>query len=112
MTNLDRTWKNCLRMWKWISEVYDDTVGVGSLKIQWLDEHGFTRDIDSDCFFCEYQAIHGGGIRHYRGKDFCEHCPGGYISKSFNCFCPNYHYGTKPKAFYAKLLELDTKRKM
>ena len=112
MTNLDRCWKNCLRMWKWVSEVYNGTVCVGTLKEEWLADHRFTRDIDNACFFCEYQVDHGGGSRFYRGEPFCKHCPGVYVSKSFCCQSyPTYEYETNPKGFYRKLLELDKKRK-
>ncbi len=111
MTKLDRTWKNCLRMWKWISEVYNGTFCVATLKEEWLADHRFTRDIDSDCFFCEYHVAQGGGSRFYRDGSFCKHCPAGYVSKSFSCTNPTYNYGHKPKTFYRKLLELDKKRR-
>lgn len=111
MTELDRCWKNCLRMWKWVSKNWKPGMAVDSLKEQWLSDHRFTRSIDSDCFFCEYHVAHGGGSRRYRGGSFCANCPGGYVSKSFSCSNPSYSYGCNPKAFYRKLLQLDAKRR-
>ncbi len=111
MTKLDRCWKNCLRMWKWIAENWEPNKSIDKMKAVWLKKHGFTRAIAADCFFCEYHHNKGGGARKYRGGDYCADCPGGYVSKSFDCYSPHYHFYLKPVAFYRKLLELDKKRK-
>lgn len=106
MTKLDRTWKNCLRMWKWISKRYDGSVGVETLKRMWMREHRFTKPRIAGCFFCDYTG---------RDKDnffLCEkRCPGKTISSRFDCQNKSYDYQSEPKRFYAKLLELDAKRK-
>ncbi len=103
MTKLDRTWKNCLRQWKWIAKVYDGTVvGVYLLKKEWLRKNGFTRPINSACFFCDYEDAYLEG---------CGACPGKAVNKRFHCQNITYRYDTNPKAFYGKLLFLDKKRK-
>ena len=114
MTNLDRTWKNCLRMWKWITRVYKPCDSVGYLKGVWLSEHGFDDGIDSDCFFCEYHAVkckNKNPNRKFQGGSFCRFCPGGYVDKTFDCMLEKHNYGRHPKAFYQELVRLDKKRK-
>lgn len=113
MTKLNRCWKNCLRMWKWISENLSDgftglswdekKVVVNGLKAQWLQEHRFTREIDRDCFFCNYANTKRGCY------DFC---PGRLVDKQFHCNPPSGKdsYAGNPKGFYRRLLELDAKR--
>ena len=110
MTKLDRCWKNCLRMWKWVSEQYDGSNDVPTLKGVWLKSHRF-RNIEANCVFCEWHQSHGGGECEYQEVTICENCPGVYISKSFCCQSyPTYQYDANPKAFYRKLLQLDAKR--
>ncbi len=114
MTKLDRCWKNCLRMWKWITENWNAKCDIDNMKYEWLAGHGFRRKSifsNACCFFCEHQATHGRGHFEYRGVPKCKHCPGVYVSKTFDCYAKTYHYENKPKAFYRKLLQLDAKRK-
>ena len=114
MTNLDRTWKNCLRMWKWISEnlpkgfgklCWEEKVStVNALKTQWLRDHRFTKDIDENCFFCEYAGAHGG----------CRcNCPGILVNRHFHCNVgeQNCSWAGDPKGFYRELISLDKKRR-
>ena len=114
MTNLDRTWKNCLRMWKWISENLPDGLqalddcekdtAITKLKRQWLADHGFVTHLFEDCFFCEYDE---------EEKSGCCSCPGKLVDPNFGCSENegDYDWSTHPKAFYRKLLELDKKRR-
>ncbi len=116
MTKLDRTWKNCLRMWKWISENlperFDErfdnkkSAVVELLKSQWLRQNGFTKHLEEDCFFCEYDMRNGDV-----DADACDNCPMKIINRQSGCCAKKYHYRKQPKAFYEKLLELDAKRK-
>ena len=111
MTNLDRTWKNCLRMWKWISETYDGTQDVSTLKWQWLKRHRFG-SIEANCFFCQWHKTHGRGLHDYQEITICTNCPGVYVSKFFCCQSYlSYKYDTNPKDFYRKLVSLDKKRR-
>ncbi len=106
MTNLDRCWKNCLRMWKWISENWARGMTVDTMKEDWLARHRFKRGVYNDCFFCEYMDEHREQTKH----GTCDGCPGALVSRRFHCMNAT-HCFTKPKAFYAKLLQLDAKRK-
>lgn len=118
MTNLDRCWKNCLRMWKWVSENLpkrftglstDDKEGViDRLKQAWLGQNRFTKAIDHHCFFCEYDET---VLRLNDSVWPCDNCPGKKVGgEQFHCCNTTYHYRNDPKAFYRKLLELDAKR--
>ena len=112
MTKLDRCWKNCLWMWKWVSKTYDGTREVATLKDEWLKSHRFRNEVEANCFFCEWHNAHGGGNYEYRNITICKHCPGVYVSKSFCCQSHfSYKYDENPVAFYRKLLQLDAKRK-
>ncbi len=115
MTNLDRCWKNCLRMWKWISENLpkgfstltwgEKKAIIDALKAQWLKENRFTKGIDRDCFFCDYA----------NNRDGCtESCPGRLIRTGFHCNPPSglRSYAGDPKGFYRGLLALDKERKL
>ncbi len=119
MTVLDRSWKNCLRMWKWISEHlpggfseldWDDKVAVlNALKRQWLTQYRFTKNIDENCFFCDYA--------HRRIIGGCDsHCPGKMVNRNFHCN-PSGHniiapsWVRNPEAFYERLIELNKIRK-
>ena len=96
MTKLDRCWKNCLRMWKWIAENWKSGIDVDIMKEQWLRSHKFS-NLYNNCFFCNYASD-------------CDRCPATIINKRFHCMNTTYHFWRKPKAFYAKLSELDAKR--
>lgn len=105
---LNQTWKNCLRMWKWIvKQVKKGRTNVENLKEEWLEEHEFTNPLWSDCFFCDYDAQHSSG-----NDECCSKCPGRLVSKSFNCMESGYDYQDRPEKFYQKLLQLDAKRRI
>ncbi len=114
MTNLDRTWKNCLRMWKWISETLTDDFTaididarhkiVSALKVAWLHKHRFTNAIQENCFFCQYDEEHG--------TNDCDMCPPVLVDPKFHCAdYDSYCWCWYPKVFYEKLLEIDKKRR-
>ena len=102
---LNQAWRLCLKQWKWIVKQIKagDTHCVAILKRQWTTANGYDKDeIESECFFCEYCRFRNRG---------CGHCPGKLVNKRFNCANTTYEYDVKPLKFYAKLLELDKKRK-
>ena len=110
---LAQTWKNCLRMWKWVVKEYDKkdkdwkVWGSGQdLKIDWIDEHPEYDYLADYCFFCEWSVKH-----RVDGEYFCSNCPGRMVNKKFDCLDDSYHYSRKPKKFYKKLLQLDEKRR-
>ena len=108
---LNQTWKNCLRMWKWIDKVWEfDGAPVEVLKAVWMDDHGFEATIEEDCFFCEYDVQQGCEIEE--DIDRCTYCPGVLVNALFHCTRKSYNYAEQPRKFYKKLLELDAKRKV
>jgi hypothetical protein len=107
---LNQTWKNCLRMWKWIAKNWEPGANIRVLKRQWFCKYKPQLDIESDCFFCEYQSQHNTKVDTLIIPD-CMACPGKLVSKHFNCCCKTYNYEYHPKKFYQKLLQLDAKRK-
>ncbi len=108
MTVLDRSWKNCLRMWKWISENLPDGFSAASgavkefvidtLKRTWLKKNRFTNKMSNDCFFCAYDEKYG---------DDCEHCPAKLVETHFHCGDWSYHYYFNPIEFYNRLIKYD-----
>ena len=101
---LNKTWRLCLSMWRWIAEQIRKYgyLSVSDLKKQWLREHGFKKDsIYNDCFFCE----HGEGY-----SSICGLCPGRKVDPHFNCENFDYSYCYEPIAFYNKLRALNRKR--
>jgi len=113
---LDEVWRLCLEQWKWVSEQYQryerqgktahPAVVVARLKAQWVKDHGVEIGEDS-CFFCAYDLQEGPAVDGCA----CEYCPGRLVDAHFQCCRPEYAWDEKPVAFYAKLVELDTKRK-
>ena len=111
MTVLDRSWKNCLRMWKWISEnlpvgfsAFDWEIKertIDGLKTKWLKDNKFTNAMAADCFFCEYDR---------RRKDSCKSCPASLVEAGFHCDEDSLSFRLDPKEFYIRLLELNIKR--
>ncbi len=96
---LNETWKQCLKMWKWIAKEEEGLcrVGVETLKTTWLIKRGFNIDeIKAWCFFCDYRRDQGCGI-----------CPGRKIDKNFDCQNESYCYYAKPILFYKELLRLN-----
>ena len=113
MKVLDRCWKNCLRMWKWLSENLPEGFSessnpmkefvINGLKRQWLWKNKFTSPLQNDCFFCEYDKKHG---------DACGRCPAGLVKGGFHCADYNYHFAHDPVAFYQRIARLNPKRKV
>lgn len=100
---LDEAWRLCLEASKWIAENYIPMVNsVSDLKIQWLDEHGYSNEVHCNCFFCEYGQQNSSMI--------CNSCPGRLVDKDFSCCDPNCYYITDPKGFYSKIKKLYEKR--
>ncbi len=114
MKVLDRSWKNCLRMWKWITENLpegfsessdeDKEIIVNSLKKQWLEENRFTTYINNSCFFCDYDRKHDNACT--------TSCPGCLVDPEFHCDKTAYSYRHRPSDFYRKVLVLNAKRKL
>ena len=107
---LEKTWKECLRMWKWIAGVksgefdYSEVEGLSALLLKtiWLTANGYGPvDIFNDCFFCDY-ANNNGTIR----VEHCEGCPGGH---EFDCL-KDPNYGMDPVGFYNKLVKINKER--
>lgn len=108
---LDKVWKNCLKMWKWIVQQIDkgSELGVERLKMQWLETHGYKdKYIIAACFFCDYSKTN----IPIDESDICLNCPGKLVDRRFCCGAVTYDYYKKPKKFYQKLLQLDAKRRM
>lgn len=106
--DLDRSWKLCKQMWKWISEeytgLYNSEEEVAILKDQWLQDHNI-RNVELDCFFCDWAKKTKAEFTTY--GNYCNLCPGKLVDPKFSCVNPKYHYVDKPKAFYQKILHLD-----
>ena len=100
---LDQTWTNCLRMWKWIDKVWKPGMSVVVLKKEWLEKWMPAANINSDCFFCEYDV--------QNGLESCNCCPGRLVNLRFTCDRKTYNYFKHPKKFYQKLLQLDARRR-
>lgn len=108
--NLNKTWRLCLSMWRWIAEERKkgNNKGVWPLKVEWLQKHGFEKDsIENDCFFCDYALTHKARIKTENG---CPRCPGTKVDRSFFCVGDDYNYHYRPIAFYNKLRALNRKR--
>lgn len=99
---LDKTWENCLAMWKWIAENYDGTVHPMTMKRQWLRQNRFTKERLFNCFFCEYGKTKDEFLN-------CSKCPAfGTHKKPGGCEnYGSYNWHSKPKQFYAKLVKLN-----
>ncbi len=114
MKVLDRSWINCLRMWKWVSENLPDgflesTEGmkdfvIDILKQNWLKKNKFTKEIAQDCFFCDYD-------NKYKGD--CENCPAvlAHPERPFHCTDDKYNYAYEPINFYEELMNRNARRK-
>ncbi len=112
MKVLDRSWKNCRRMWRWISENLPEKFlefgceekkkCIDRMKNKWLKDHKFTKPIMNNCFFCEYDKRHG---------NTCFSCPATKIDKSFHCGGNETSWRFNPVEFYHRILVLDAIRK-
>ncbi len=103
---LNETWEYCLSMWRWIAKQRRarSRSSVPSLKRRWLEYNWSGKDIDGDCFFCDY------GLSHTKTEDNCDACPAQKIDPEFHCMCIEYDYQDYPIAFYNKLVSLNRKR--
>ncbi|MDD5381896.1 MAG: hypothetical protein PHG53_09720 [Phycisphaerae bacterium] len=91
---LDKTWYECLRMWR-------DIVHSGYFKEEWLEKSGYEDELYNNCFFCEWAKQHrGGGLT-------CDACPAKEIDAEFECGKEEYDYLFHPDLFLAKLEELN-----
>jgi len=111
--NLNKTWKLCLSMWRWIAEERrkGNTLNVEMLKAKWLRKHGFAKDsIFNDCFFCQYSETHDARVEGDCAG--CTTCPGTRVDRTFDCQDQDngYHFYREPIAFYNKLRALNRKR--
>lgn len=114
MNELDTCWLRCLRMWKWISEnlpegfdqfqPIDKPNVIRTLKAKWLKSNGFTKPLDHDCFFCEYDEQHKD-----RAAD-CSHCPARLVVRDYYCVVGENNYELNPTGFYKELLQINTER--
>lgn len=108
---LEKTWEECLRMWKWIADVrlgeIDDGLrglDVVDLKHIWITANNYV-DVFSDCFFCDYAVKHGSEAM----PGDCKECPGQYVRKGFNCH-KNPVYRNNPVEFCILLIKLNNER--
>lgn len=107
--SLEQTWIKCLKMWKEMIEVHWKPGMTGNkLKEIYFENHPkiIEEPLCGGCYFCDYDTKRKGN-----NDEHCSNCPGRLINKKFDCHNESYHYDIKPKAFYRKLLELNTKRK-
>jgi hypothetical protein len=98
-------------MWKWVSENRWRYDSVTAAKARWLEINGYggnESELRLDCFFCQYFQDH----RHMKlvENSNCPHCPAAMVDAGFDCLHYEYGFDTNPKAFYAKLVELNKKR--
>lgn len=109
--SLDKAWRRCLPMWRWMVERYKSgaTKSILDLKQQWFDTHE-PDAMATLCYFCEYA-----GQNQFPRKIVCKCCPGALVDRTFTCYNSDYHYIHKPVKFLAKLESLNrirlTKRK-
>ena len=114
MKVLDRSWINCLRMWKWITENLPDGFSeatdeikdfiIDHLKKDWLKDNKYSRKISQDCFLCDYDNKHKGD---------CDSCPAvlAHPERSFHCTDDKYNYAYEPINFYEELMSRNARRK-
>ena len=114
MKVLDRSWKNCLRMWEWIihnlpegfSEAGEETKDfiIYHLKQDWLKDNNYNRKISQNCFLCDYDMKHKGG---------CKSCPAvlAHPERPFHCTDGEHNYAYEPINFYEELMNRNARRK-
>lgn len=112
--NLEKTWSECLRMWRWIAETKTKETRwgifspVSRLKVTWLECNNYIdndKDLLNECFFCNYADTHRGQVE----PGECENCPAQTVDETFNC-CGYPSFNNKPVEFYELLVELNKKR--
>ena len=99
---LTETWRLCLSMWRWIAKQVKagSKLSVNQLKEQWVEKHWPGKDIQDNCFFCEYSIADG-----------CPTCPGVLVDERFDCDNEDCHWFHNPIKFNNKLVSLNKKRK-
>ena len=108
--SLDKTWEECLLMWKWLSKkVIDDPyLNIDDLKDTYTDIKEC--DLINNCFFCDYADTHHKETDGLCPFISCTNCPGKKVYKDFNClYYPKY--STNPVEFYKMLIKLNKIRK-
>ena len=116
---LDKTWEECLQMWKWMVANLDKKRDIFNLKRTWLLKEGYAahdygerpssgKSVANGCFLCDYQETHP-KMKSVTNAS-CSRCPAARIDPSFDCDDTGYSWHINPKAFYKKLLELNKKR--
>lgn len=102
---LNKTWSECLRMWKWVSAKWSKNKIVYDLKQEWLNSHGYEdSELIDNCFFCDYKRANACGDIY-----LCK-CPAKKVDASFKCQYTPYDWQTNPLAFYRKLVALNKLR--
>lgn len=103
--SLDKTWSECLRMWKWIAKQRKQSSEMEStdLKRKWLEDNGYDPyEVFDMCFFCAYDR---------RFSSFrCSNCPARKVDKRLRTYFCDDFWIARPVKFYAKLVSLNKKR--
>ena len=87
--SLEKTWTECIRMWKDIIIILEYVDNVDEAKKLWLKLNGYgEKYICNDCFFCDWVANHPKGEENYDIGLTCGNCPGAKIDPNFLCFNP------------------------
>ena len=102
---LDKTWDECLKMWRWIVRQSCPRDDIGELKRRYIEKKELP-DIFCGCFFCEYNVTRRKKASK-RLSGGCCFCPARKIDKDFLCDNNNYNYAAKPAAFLRKITELN-----
>lgn len=107
--SLDKAWKRCLPMWRWIVEQYISgaTETVEALKQEWFDTHEPDVDLSTNCYFCEYAEQ---SQKQHPRKTACQCCPGALVDRKFCCDNSAYDYEREPVKFLAKLESMNRTR--
>lgn len=110
--SLNKTWEECLRMWRDIITMIDileecgEGASVGVLKYIWMELNYPNKCFKNDCFFCEYADEVGSP----QLKGGCWNCPGTKIDPNFACELVGRKWWTNPYEFLEWLEELNKKR--
>jgi hypothetical protein len=104
---LEQTWRECLRMWKYVAAKATKGCDVPGIKERWCEDRGIHPHCE--CFFCEYACARLEGKTDFL-YNRCSHCPGRKVDPEFDCFARAYSWEARPKTFYRKLVALNRKR--
>ena len=116
MKVLDKAWKNCLKMWEWITnnlpegfseatEEIKDFI-IDHLKKDWLKDNNYKRNIEQNCFLCEYNS-------KQKENEDCENCPAilACPEHPFHCTDEEHNYAYEPILFYKELMDRNARLK-